>query len=105
MTVWAVRRALGRCAACALAAALVVGGVGVGGVAGCDSTSSGAPAPLPRARSIGSLGDIPGRFAMPRAIDTDGEALWVVDKTARVQRIDPASGECLFWFQMPDWEL
>ncbi len=42
---------------------------------------------------------------MPRAIDTDGEALWVVDKTARVQRIDPESGECLFWFKMPDWEL
>jgi hypothetical protein len=93
------------------AARALAAGVGVAALAtaatlgGCDSTSSGAPAPLPRARSIGSLGDIPGRFAMPRAIDTDGEALWVIDKTARVQRIDPRTGECLFWFQMPDWQL
>lgn len=90
-----------RAATVALSIALGV----AAGTGGCDSKSSGAPAPLPRARSIGSLGDIPGRFAMPRAIDTDGKALWVIDKSARVQRIDPASGECLFWFRMPDWEL
>jgi DNA-binding beta-propeller fold protein YncE len=75
------------------------------GLAACDSKSAGAGMPLPHAHAIGSLGDIPGRFAMPRAIDTDGTALWVIDKTARVQRIDPATGDCLFWFQMPDWEL
>lgn len=42
----------------------------------------------------------------PRAIDTDGKTLWVVDKgSARIQRLDPMTGKCLQWWSMPKFEL
>jgi len=57
------------------------------------------------ATTFGSGGDGPGRFLTPRGLVSDGNTLWVVDRTARVQQIDAATGECLQWFRMPEWEL
>ncbi len=54
---------------------------------------------------FGGLGDTPGRYAYPRAIEHDGEALWIIDKAARVQRIDPRSGACRATFRMPEFEM
>ncbi len=72
----------------------------------CARSPTGeTPAPIRNPRILGALGDTPGRFAYPRCIDHDAEALWVIDKSARVQRIDPASGKCLALFHMPEWEL
>lgn len=80
-------------------------------LAGCgrgDPTGgSGKPAPLDVLATLGGLGDTPGRFAFPRAIDVsaDGRTLWVIDRSARVQRIDPESGRCLAIWKMPESEL
>lgn len=80
----------------------------VAGSTGCGGTSSGPPgAAIDVDRSIGGLGDTPGRFAYPRAIDVsaDGRLLWVIDKSARVQRIDPETGRCRAIWRMPDSDL
>lgn len=61
--------------------------------------------PIAGAKVLGGLGEAPGQFAYPRAIEQDGTNLWVVDKSARVQELDPATGECRLWFRMPDSEL
>ena len=63
--------------------------------------------PIESATTIGGLGDTPGRFAFPRAIDVsaDGRSLWVIDKSARVQKIDPTTGKCLALFHMPAMDL
>lgn len=57
--------------------------------------------------TFGGLGDTPGKFGYPRAIDVsaDGRSLWVIDKTARVQRIDPETGRCTAIWRMPDSDL
>jgi DNA-binding beta-propeller fold protein YncE len=78
----------------ALAAALV----------GCDDRPEGA-APLPVLRVIGELGQSPGQFIYPRALDNDGTGLWVIDKAARVQRLDPTTGDPLCGWSMPDSAL
>jgi DNA-binding beta-propeller fold protein YncE len=78
--------------------------VGALALGGCGHDSKEA-APIDFTNIIGGLGDTPGRFGYPRCIDHDATALWVIDKTARVQRIDPASGKCLALFHMPEWEL
>src|SRR5262249_29245193 len=38
-------------------------------------------------------------------IDADATSLWIIDKTARVQRIDPKTGNCLLWWRMPEYQL
>lgn len=53
-------------------------------------------------RTIGEVGLAPGQLAYPRCIDQDGESLWVIDKEARVQRLDPATGTCFAIWHMPD---
>lgn len=53
---------------------------------------------------FGEPGRQPGQFMYPRAIDSDGHSLWVVDKGARIQQIDPYSGQALRGFQTPAWE-
>lgn len=54
--------------------------------------------------AFGSLGTSPGMFAYPRAMDLDRAdgALWVIDKAARVQKLDAATGECVAMFVMPE---
>jgi hypothetical protein len=72
----------------------------------CDDTpSDSAPRRINATVTLGGLGDTPGRFGYPRCIDHDDEALWVIDKTARVQRIDPATGRALALWRMPEWDL
>lgn len=60
--------------------------------------------PLPAAHTFGSVGQSPGQFGFPRVLDADDDSLWVVDKLARVQRLDPTTGACLTWWRMPQWE-
>lgn len=56
---------------------------------------------------IGEVGVSPGQFSYPRAIDVDpdGSRIWVIDKTARVQRIDVRTGRCDAGWRMPDFEF
>lgn len=49
------------------------------------TTESGA---LQVVRAVGHTGRGPGELVFPRAVDFDGQSLWVIDKTARVQRFD-----------------
>lgn len=55
-------------------------------------------------RSFGETGLSPGQFAYPRCMDSDGRDLWVIDKVARVQRIDASSGQSVVSWRMPEWE-
>lgn len=89
-----------------LVAVLALIGAGVAG--GCGgSTQAPRGTRLNVTRTIGGLGDTPGKFAFPRAIDpsTDGRTLWVIDRSARVQRIDPLTGRCRAIWRMPDSAL
>lgn len=54
---------------------------------------------------FGEVGTSPGQFTYPRAMDSDGKSLWIIDKSARVQRIDPKTGQSSALWQMPDWRL
>jgi DNA-binding beta-propeller fold protein YncE len=54
--------------------------------------------------SFGEVGSDPGQFSYPRCLDHDQSALWVIDKMARVQRLDPVTGQCLGGWRMPEWE-
>jgi DNA-binding beta-propeller fold protein YncE len=82
--------------------ALVLAALGV--VAGCggDAGSAG-PEPLKTTVMFGEVGQSPGQFEYPRCLDTDGRQVWVIDKAAHVQRIDPATGRCTAWWQMPEF--
>lgn len=97
------RRSRARCAGAVwLCAAAMAAGL----LAACDEAPpEGGIARIKYSAIFGGLGDTPGRFAYPRAIDHDGTALWVIDKSARVQKIDPKTGACLAIFRMPEWDL
>ncbi len=70
--------------------------------AGCsDGPDAGAGAPV--VAQFGGVGTGPGQFFYPRAIDSDGQSLWVIDKSARVQRLDPATGGVLAGWTMPEF--
>ena len=71
-------------------------------LAGCRRVGTDADgAAQPRLRlTIGEPGRSPGQFVIPRAIDTDGKDLIVIDKSGRCQVIAP-SGEALAWWVMP----
>jgi hypothetical protein len=71
---------------------------------GCDHGVPTAGA-LKVERVLGEPGTFPGQFAYPRAMDFDGTSLWVIDKTARVQQIDPATGRAGHWWRMPEAAL
>lgn len=75
----------------------------LGLVAGCSRAPEPGE-PIAAARIFGGLGDTPGRFGYPRclAVDPVSSTLWVIDRTARVQRIDPESGRCLNFFHTPE---
>lgn len=84
--------------ACALACAL----------GGCGDTLedlSATPKPIDADRVFGGLGETPGKFAYPRCIDHDQNTVWVIDKSARVQQLDPDTGACLTIWTMPEYEL
>lgn len=54
--------------------------------------------------TFGEVGLSPGQFTYPRAMANDGQKLWIIDKSARVQRIDPETGQSSALWTMPDWE-
>lgn len=87
----------------AASAAVVLAGLALL-VGGCDQ-SPDAEQHLPTERVLCEAGAFPGQFSYPRAIDADGAHLWVVDKAARVQQIDPTTGRAGVWWRMPDFDL
>jgi NHL repeat len=72
--------------------------------AGCERRPVAGEA-LPVTVVFGEGGDSPGQFAYPRAIDADETSVWVIDKLARVQRLDATTGESLGGWRMPQWQL
>ncbi len=74
--------------------------VGLISVGGCGERVTGEAAPIRVKAEIGEVGRSPGQFVYPRAMDADGEALWVIDKTGRVQRVE-ADGRAEVVFKMP----
>ena len=71
----------------------------------CSNSASTTPKPITPVGVFGGPGLNPGQFAKPRAIDADATTLWVVDRSARIQRLDPETGECIHWFATPESEL
>lgn len=67
--------------------------------------------------SFGEVGSQPGQFANPRGLDilkalpatadqlALPEELWIVDKLARIQRIDPETGASLGGFRTLKWDI
>jgi DNA-binding beta-propeller fold protein YncE len=85
-----------------LAAAASTGGVMT---LGCDEDGVAAGAPLRVEAVIGEVGTSPGQFVYPRCLDADADSIWVIDKTARVQRLDARTGRELAGWRMPDHDL
>jgi len=80
--------------------------LGLGVAGGCKDDHAGTHGSRFEALSvIGGPGSTPGTFTIPRAIATDGRFLYVVDKSARIQKLDPDSGKCLAWWRTPISEL
>jgi ABC-type Fe3+ transport system permease subunit/DNA-binding beta-propeller fold protein YncE len=67
---------------------------------GCDRQAPFGEA-LPAAEVIATRGLAPGQCIKPRGIASDGTALWIVDKTDRVQRIEPGKPATIA-FQLPE---
>lgn len=81
-------------------------GAGVGAIVlaligGCGDGGGATSRAIEVERVIGSVGTWPGQFATPRGIDTDGSTLWVIDKTARIQRLDAGTGDPLTGWKTP----
>lgn len=98
--VWAPLRRGGRVARTlllALAIALVM--------TGCRGDDGTGSSPLKTRLTFGSTGSAPGQFAYPRciAVDPRNEFVYVIDKTARVQRFG-LDGEPQLQWQMPEME-
>ncbi len=55
-------------------------------------------------RVLGEPGREPGQYMYPRGIASVEGQLWVVDKGARVQRIDPKTGRCERLFRTPKFD-
>lgn len=71
------------------------------GLAACDRGSVSGRR-IDNATIIGRAGTAPGQFFTPRVLASDGQSLWVIDRTGRVQRIDPETGRCVQWFRVPE---
>jgi len=94
---WRARTRKAACA-CAIAAGLVVA------LAGCGEEDAGG-GPIRAVVKFGEVGRSPGQFSYPRGIDAGGGSLWIVDKLARVQRMDPVTGAGLGEWRMPEQDL
>lgn len=66
--------------------------------ASCEPAGDGAA--LDVRRLIGETGLSPGQFFYPRCLDAEGGSLWIIDKAARVQRLD-LDGRCTASWTMP----
>lgn len=75
-------------------------------IPGCSSADSDGQTPLKTRLLFGSAGQAMGQFNYPRAIavDSQREFVYVVDKTARVQRFD-FQGTPLSQWRLPEWEM
>jgi DNA-binding beta-propeller fold protein YncE len=90
---------------------LVVRGVAIpllvlgAALGGCnrDPVSLVSQEPLPTTSAFGEVGTSPGQFVYPRCIDADADSLWVIDKSARVQRLDPKTGRGTAVWTMPEY--
>lgn len=60
--------------------------------------------PLEVVACFGESGNAPGQFGYPRCIEQDGDSLWVIDKLARVQRLDPRAGRSLEVWRTPKFD-
>lgn len=72
-----------------------------------DARASGDSASGARVRAVlGELGQSPGQFTYPRCLDVEpgGGALWICDKTGRLQRIDAQTGAADVVLRMPKIE-
>lgn len=82
----------------------------VAAVSGCGQVGGEGEGGQKQARliepgtSIGQAGTSPGRFSKPRAVDVMDGMLVVVDRSGRVQVMDPDSGVARAWFTLPDME-
>src|SRR5215831_7097341 len=85
-----------------LMAGLAVMGAGGALLAGCNRHEP-IGGPIAATVCFGEVGISPGQFSYPRCLDHDTTSLWVIDKQARVQRLDPKTGECQGGWQMPEW--
>lgn len=72
---------------------------GCGALASCDEKPEGHR--LAATRVLGEPGRAPGQLMYPRGIAAAQGQIWVVDKGARVQRIDPETGRGLRLFETP----
>ena len=94
-------RAFGSCVIAFRTAALLVSCVFLSSCG--DEPPPGTPAAFEAVVNFGEVGISPGQFSYPRCLDNDGVSLWVVDKSARVQRLDPTTGASLGGWRMPEW--
>lgn len=63
-----------------------------------------ASGPIRPIATFGEVGDSPGQFGYPRSIVAGPDSLFIVDRLARIQRLDPRTGESKGEFVMPQWQ-
>lgn len=71
-------------------------------ISACRPPLPTAEAPIPDPHTFGEVGLAPGQFNYPRALAADDRSLWVIDKSARIQRLDPETGRSLLLFETPE---
>ncbi|GJQ29396.1 MAG: ring finger protein HAC1 [Phycisphaerae bacterium] len=72
------------------------------GLSSCGRPTDAAPVRVTRV--FGEVGMDAGQFSYPRCIDATDTDVWIIDKLARVQRLDAKTGACLGGWRMPEWE-
>jgi hypothetical protein len=96
---------VGRASAWAIAG--IGAALGIGACSGSSGAGAGGGERIDVKTEFGGIGDTPGKFTYPRAIEADPVTgnLWVIDRSGRVQEIDPTTGRCLTMFKMPRTDL
>lgn len=84
---------------------LIPAGLALLSLAACSRSDDAGATPVAYTEIFGEVGINPGQFSYPRAMDSDGESLWIIDKMARVQRIDSKTHAITALWQMPEWKL
>jgi len=72
---------------------------------GCRRGLNQEPRPLSPGTLIGGPGDAPGHFIKPRAIDSDGTHLVVIDRSGRIQVLEGEEGRCVATWRLPATHL
>ena len=102
LVLWTGRwsRGLGGCRPLGIALTTTLAAIAIPGCE--DSDASGGIRPIDQRTTFGRPGNIDGRFDYPRAVAVDGERgrIFVVDKSARIQRFDLEGGLETSW-RMP----